>query len=99
MEGPQKRSEKEKELEDELDIPRGHIIIDVPKRELFLSEPRIDKVEIPVLYDKEIVDLMEITPIARAIKEKKIPDWYLMVVVDEKYRKKVTDRIEKLILR
>jgi len=99
LEDPQKRSEKEKELEDELDIPRGHVIIDVPKRELFLSEPRIDKVEIPVFYDREIVDLMEVTPIARAIKEKKIPDWYLMVVVDEKYRKKVTDRIEKLILR
>ena len=46
-----------------------------------------------------IRNLDELTPIARAIKEKKIPDWYLMVVVDEKYRKKVTDRIEKLILK
>ena len=98
LEDPRKRSEKEEELEDELNIPRGHIIIDVPKRELFLSEPRIDKVEIPVIYDGEIVDLREVTPIAGAIKEKKIPDWYLMVIVDERYRERVADRIEKLIL-
>lgn len=99
LEDPKERCEKEKELEEYLGIPRGHIIIDVPKRDLFLSEPRIDRVDIPVIYDEKIMELREVTPIARAIKEKKIPDWYLMVVTDERFRDRVVDRIEKLILR
>jgi len=97
LEDPRERRKKEEELEVELGIPEGHIIIDVPGRELFLSEPRIDKVEIPVICGDGIRNLDELTPIARAIKEKVIPDWYLMVISEERYRRE-GERIERILL-
>ena len=97
LEDPMERRKKEEELEVELGIPEGHIIIDVPGRELFLSEPRIDKVEIPVICGDGIRNLDELTPIARAIKEKVIPDWYLMVISEERYRRE-GEKIERILL-
>ena len=97
LEDPRERRKKEEELEVELGIPEGHIIIDVPGRELFLSEPRIDKVEIPVICGDGIRNLDELTPIARAIKEKVIPDWYLMVISEERYRRE-GEKIERILL-
>jgi len=98
LEDPSERREKEREMEDVLNIEEGHVIIDVPRRDLVLSEPRIDKVRIPVICDNETMSLDQLTPIARAIKEKVIPEWYLMVVADEKHRKKAKE-IEKVLLR
>ncbi len=98
LENPAKRREKEREMEDLLGIKEGHVIIDLPRRELVLSEPRIDKVRIPVICDDGTRSLDQLTPIARAIKEKIIPDWYLMVVADERYRDRAED-IEKILLR
>ncbi|MEA3457177.1 MAG: HD domain-containing protein, partial [Candidatus Thermoplasmatota archaeon] len=43
LEDVESRKEKEREIEDALNIPSGHIIIDVPYRELHQSEPRIDQ--------------------------------------------------------
>jgi len=97
LEDPNERSEKEREFEERLGIPKGHIIIDVPKRELFLSEPRIDKVDIPVIEGDRLIELSRLTPIATAIKNKRIPDWYLMVVTDEKYKEEVAKSAEKIL--
>ena len=98
LEDPDMRREKEKEIEDFLGVKEGHVIIDVPRRELVLSEPRINKVRIPVICDDGIRGLDKLTPIARAIKEKIIPDWYLMVVSDERYRDRAKD-VERILLR
>ncbi len=98
LEDPVRRREKEREIEDFLGMREGHVIIDLPRRELTLSEPRINKVKIPVICDEGVKSLDQLTPIARAIKEKVIPDWYLMVVADERYRDRAED-IERILLR
>ncbi len=98
LEDPKKRIEKEKEFESRLNIPEGHVIIDVPRRELFLSEPRIDKVEIMVEDGGKVKKIGDFTPITDAIKSRVIPDWYLMVITDEKYREKVEKNAESILL-
>jgi len=93
------RREKERQFEEILKIPKGHIIIDVPSKELYQAEPRIDQTNITIVDDGEIKSLDDFTPIAKAIKSRVIPDWIIMIVTDEKYREFVSDNAEKILFK
>jgi len=91
------RRQKENELEDVFHIPKGHIIIDVPRPELLRAEPRINKTDIQVIDRKEIKTLDDFTPVAKAIRSRIAPDWAIMLITDEKYRKTVAKKSEKIL--
>ncbi|RLF27828.1 MAG: hypothetical protein DRN05_05100 [Thermoplasmata archaeon] len=91
------KREKERELEDILHIPRGHVIIDVPYPELQRAEPRIRKTDIHVVDDEDLKTLDDFTPIAGAIRSRVTPDWVIMIVTDEKYRNVVSKKAEKIL--
>jgi len=91
------RREKEKEMEEILNIPAGHIIIDIPYRELHYTEPRIDQTDIMIINENKIKKLDEFTPVAGAIKSRAITDWCVMIVTDEKHRDIVSKNAEKIL--
>ena len=91
------RREKELEFEDTLNILPGHIIIDVPYKELHQSEPRINQTDIMILDENKVKTLDEFTPIASAIRSRPIPDWMIMIITDEKHRAIVADKAEKIL--
>jgi HD superfamily phosphohydrolase len=91
------RRQKEHELEDVFGIPKGHIIIDLPQPELLRAEPRINNTDIQVIDRNKIKSLDDFTPIAKAIRSRIAPDWSLMLITDEKYRKIVAKKVEKLL--
>ncbi|MBE3121448.1 MAG: HD domain-containing protein [Thermoplasmata archaeon] len=91
------RREKERELEDTFCIPKGHIIIDVPRPELLRAEPRINKTDIQVIDRNEIKTLDDFTPVAKAIRSRIAPDWAIMLITDEKYRKIVAKKSERIL--
>jgi len=91
------RREKERELEDTFCIPKGHIIIDIPRPELLRAEPRINKTDIQVIDRNEIKTLDDFTPIAKAIRSRIAPDWAIMLITDEKYRKNVAKKAEGIL--
>jgi hypothetical protein len=91
------RKEKEQEIEDSLNIPFGHVIIDVPYLELHQSEPRIDQTDITIIDKNKQKSLDEFTPVAKAVRSRKIPDWIVMIVTDEKHRKVVSKKAEKFL--
>ncbi len=93
LEAVSHRRQKERELEDAFDIPRGHVIIDIPRPELLRAEPRINNTDIRVIDRDHVKSLDEFTPIAQAIRSRMAPDWVLMIVTDEKYRKKIARKI------
>ncbi len=97
LENAAKRHEKEREFEEKLNIPKGHVIIDVPLQELKRSEPRIQKTDIGIVEDDTVKKLDEFTPIAGALRSRIAPDWMLMIVTDEKYRDLVTKNAEKIL--
>lgn len=97
LEDPEIRIEKEEEIEQALKIPRGHIIIDIPYKELQQSEPRINNTDILIVDDNATKKLVDHTPIANAIKSRSIPSWILMVITDEKYRNIVSKKAEKIL--
>jgi uncharacterized protein len=97
LEDVTKRREKERALEDAFHIPKGRLIIDVPRPELLRSEPRINKTDIQVLDQKELKSLDDFTPIAEAIRSRIAPDWALMIITDEPYRQKVAKKAKDIV--
>ena len=92
------RREKEETIQKALKIPRGHVIIDVPRTELLRAEPRINKTDIGIIDDNdEVKTLDDFTPIANAIRSRITPDWIVMIVTDDKYRDMVSKKAEKLL--
>jgi HD superfamily phosphohydrolase len=93
------RREKEKDFEESLNIPAGHVVIDVPYQELRHAEPRIDQTDIGIIEKGEIKSLDEFTPVAKAIRSRAVPDWGIMIVTDDKYRDVVSKNAEKVLFK
>ncbi len=91
------RRNKEQELEDIFGIPKGHIIIDIPRPELLRAEPRINNTDIQVIDRDHAKSLDDFTPIAKAIRSRIAPDWVLMIISDEKYRKSISRKIQRIL--
>jgi HD superfamily phosphohydrolase len=91
------RRQKERELEDIFHIPKGHIIIDIPRLELLRAEPRINNTDIRVNDRDAVKSLDDFTPIAQAIRSRIAPDWAVMLITDEKYRKIVAKKVERFL--
>jgi HD superfamily phosphohydrolase len=97
LEDAAKRREKEREIEETLGIPRGHIILDIPQPELLRAEPRINRTDIRILDGRSLKSLDDFTPVAKAIRSRIAPDWVMMIITDERYRKLVAKRAPRLI--
>ncbi|MBN2066243.1 MAG: HD domain-containing protein [Candidatus Thermoplasmatota archaeon] len=93
------RRAKEQEIENQFNIPEGHIIIDVPYRELHLAEPRISQTDIMIDDKNQLKSLDEFTPTAEAIRARMIPDWSIMIVTNEKFRENVSKNAERILFR
>jgi HD superfamily phosphohydrolase len=93
---PENRKEKEQTLCRKAGIPQGYAFIDVPERDILLSEPRISGSGLPV-YGGEFRSLAEYTPVATALQKKNIPPWRIMVSAPARYREAVKKVSEKVI--
>ncbi|KAA0002314.1 MAG: HD domain-containing protein [Thermoplasmata archaeon] len=102
-------NEKQREAIEEMDIKEmemkisnkigreGYVIIDMPGKDILLSEPRLKKMDIKIIDGDKIIPLHECTPIAHAIKAREITEWSIMVCTPEKYRAEVKKYAEKMI--
>ncbi len=90
------RKEKEATICRKAGIKEGYAFIDVPERDILLSEPRFSGKGIPV-YDGEFKNLSEYTPTAAALQKRKVPSWDLMVSTPLKYKEKVRKICEKVV--
>ena len=75
----------------------GYVIVDIPGKDILLSEPRLKKMDIKILDGEKIKKLSEITPIANALQLRGVTEWALMVCSPEKYRNEVKKYAEKLL--
>ncbi|KYK26950.1 MAG: hypothetical protein AYK23_00745 [Candidatus Proteinoplasmatales archaeon SG8-5] len=80
-----------------LGLKDGSVLIDIPEPDLLLAEPRISRTDIKVLSDGKVKSLTKMTPFSKAIQQKKISRWALMVSCDKTNREAVGKAAEKLI--
>ena len=75
----------------------GYVIIDVPGRDILLSEPRLRKMDIQVLEDGVLGSLSAHTPLTNALQMRGITNWGIMVICPEKAREQVAKIAEKVL--
>ncbi len=92
-----KRKAKEEEISRKLNIPVEYVIVDVPEKELLLSEPRINKTEVLILDNQRLKPLSKYSPLARALQIRTVHQWGVMVSTTPKYRDKVKKIAKKVL--
>ncbi len=75
----QRRKAREVEIAERAGVDIGDVILDVPSKELMLSEPRIGKTDVPILDDGRVRSLSKYSPLARALQYRSVYDWAVMV--------------------
>lgn len=78
-------------------LPPGRVILDVPIVDVLISEPRLEKVEIPALADGKLVRLSKLSPIAEALKKRQAPRYLLRVITAAENVQKVERAASKVL--
>jgi hypothetical protein len=89
--------EAQNEIADEAGVERGRTILDVPIVDIIISEPRLEKVEMPVLLEGKVSRLSEVSPIAVALKRRQAPRYFLRVLTEPRNLKKVKKAAERIL--
>ena len=93
-----RRKEAEEEIASRAGVHPSEIILDMPSRELLISEPRIGKTEVPILDDDKVRPLSRHSPLAKALQSRSVFDWAVMVSCPERYKADVAKAAAKSIL-
>jgi len=81
--------EVQNEIAEKAGVDVGRVMLDVPVVDIIVSEPRISRVEMPVVRGGKILSLTEISPLADAIKMRQSPKFFLRVLADPAYEDRV----------
>lgn len=95
---PSKRKALESKIGEASGAPPGSVIVDVPRSELDMSEPRLNRVDLRIFDEGETFELESLSPLGKALKSRRTSDWCLMVSADKRYRDSVNGVVEKVVL-
>lgn len=77
--------EKQKIIAEKAGVEKGKVILDVPILNLLASEPRMKKVEVPVIKDGGLSKLSDVSPLASALRSRQTPRYLLQVVTPKQH--------------
>jgi len=89
--------EVQEEIADRAGVESGKVLLDVPVVDIITSEPRIQKVEMPVLMEGRLHKLTEVSPIAEALKRRQAPRYLVRVLTEPKLIKQVRPAAKKVL--
>jgi len=93
---PRERRRMEEELCRKAGIPNGKAFIDIPAPELLISEPRLTKTNVKILDDNKVYTLPKFSPLANALRKRRVTNWGMMVFCDGRYNNQVSKVAERL---
>ncbi len=88
----------EKTIAHKARVDENEVLIDVPNRELKLSEPRLTKTDIKILDNGRLFNLSKYSPLAYALQKRPSQPWILMVSSPSELKSKVKRASEKEII-
>jgi HD superfamily phosphohydrolase len=92
---PATRRAFEDELARKTGLDEGLVIVDVPAAELLLSEPRLYTTHIRVYDDGDLHPLSKFSPLARALQQRTVTQWGLLVACPVEAMDKVASAVER----
>ena len=78
-------------------IEDEYVLIDIPSRNVILSEPRLTKTNVKIVDGDHVYPLSKFSPLARALQTRKVQDWAIMVATPREYVEKVKKVAERII--
>jgi HD superfamily phosphohydrolase len=99
LEDPAHRRSVEDEIARKAGVEEGYVIVDMPTREVLLSEPRMHQTDVLILDEERqrLQPLSKHSPLARALQNRLVPDWAVMVSTDARSRAKVADAARRVL--
>ncbi len=91
------RRRVEREIAEAAGIDERYVLIDIPSKNVILSEPRLTKTNVKVVDDDHVYPLSRFSPLARALQTRKVQDWAIMVVTPKEYVERVKKVAERTI--
>jgi HD superfamily phosphohydrolase len=91
------RKAKEEEIAIRAGLHPSEVILDMPERELLISEPRIGKTEVPIIDEDKVRPLSRYSPLAKALQSRNVFDWAVMVSTPEKNRSEVAKAAQRVL--
>lgn len=88
----------EKRIADRKHVDENRVLVDIPDKELKLSEPRLSKTDIKILDGGRLYNLSKYSPLAYALQKRPSKTWVLMVSCPSELREKIGDAARKEIL-
>lgn len=85
------------EIAEKAGLALGRVILDVPIVDVLISEPRLEKVEVPALAEGKLVRMSKLSPIAEALKKRQAPRYLLRVITAAENVAKVKRAASKVL--
>jgi hypothetical protein len=87
----------QEEIAGEAGVEAGKVLLDVPIVDIITSEPRMERVEMPVLTDRGLRRLTKVSPIAEALKRRHAPRYLVRVLTEPKFTERVKRAASKIL--
>jgi len=99
LDDPAVRRSVEDEIARRAGVEDGYVIVDMPSKEVLMSEPRMHKTDVLILDEErgKLQPLSKHSPLARALQFRIVPDWAVMVSADESARPKVAEAARRIL--
>ncbi len=94
---PKNRRRAEMDICTRAGIPDGYVIIDVPEKELKITEPRIRATNVKILDNNRLSPLSRFSPLAKALELREVYDWDIMVSAAPQHMGKV-EKVAKKVM-
>lgn len=87
----------EREIAESAGIDERYVLIDIPEKNVILSEPRLSKTNVKVIDGNSVYPLSKFSPLARALQTRKVQDWAIMVATPKTHVEKIQKIAERII--
>ncbi len=87
----------EKKIAFQCKISENDVLVDIPHKEIKLSEPRLNKTGVKVLDEGRLYDLTKYSPLAFALQRRTAPYWGIMVSCPNNMIDKVRKASKKIL--
>ena len=99
LKNPDRRRRAEDAIARRAGAKPGEVIVDLPRPELLLSEPRISNVDVRLVDDdKSAKSFSRVSPLSRALHVRDVSDWVVMAASPPQHRAAVARAAPKILL-
>lgn len=92
-----RRRAVEDSIADRAGLELGKVILDMPRPELLVTEPRMSHLDVRILDGSKVRPFKRISGLGRTLQRREVSDWVLLVSCDSRFREAVSKTAPKVI--